>query len=948
MQHRALTSILILSFLAWDLEALSLPMQPISINASSQQKFSLQEQADQLLDAAIQLQQQGEYDSALEYFQEALTIYQASSDRAGEAYVLTLLGILYRQIGEFDAALSYYAQALTLQEESGDRRGEGITLNNIAIVYNNLGRFDTSISYLESALVVSQSLGNRSLEASIYNNLGDAYRNLGDYDNALNYLQDALSINQFLSNPSRRGIILNNLGQVAEAQGDNNRALHYYQEALEIFQDIGDTYEEGTTLNNIGVIYYYLGQYGVSLDYFERAHMLRQQIGDRPGEASTLNNIGKVYDLLGQYEQALDYYQSSLALFQSMGDRLGESILLNNIGLIYVSLDQNEEALGDYDRSLMLSQTIGDQRGESITLNNIGEVYRHLDDDEIALSYYQDALEISQTIGDRKGEGMALSNIGLIYDGRGEYERAFRYYYSALTYYQLNGDRREIAIVFGNLGFLFESLNQPELAISFFKQSVSHWEDIRNDVQALSFETQQSLTESVSETYRHLADLLLQSDRVFEAREILDLLKIQELEEYHLQPTTPISELSRIDFWGAERNILGLFQANLERQIDTDLQIFLNNSNIVASVNELQRTARGQNLNPEQLIRLQDNLDNIGQVALLYPLILDDRIELILVTPFTIERKSIRVERDTFSQVLSDFRAKITDRRSNPLPEAQQLYQWLIEPIEETLSQDEINTLLYAADGALRYVPLTALHDGEQWLTQQFTINHITAASLTDFSHQASSPPRILAGAFPSTGLNVDLETEQVWYSGLPFAQVEVESVKALFPNTVVLIGNAFNRAAIEQQLGQYSILHFATHAEFQSGHPTDSYIVLGNGDRITLSDLSDWHLPNVALVVLSACRTAVNHLNLDNGEAILGFGYQVQRTGAQAAIASLWYVDDNSTQVLMSEFYTQLRSGHTTAQSLQLAQIHLLESAEREFNHPYAWAAFILIGNGL
>ena len=97
---------------------------------------------------------------------------------------------------------------------------------------------------------------------------------------------------------------------------------------------------------------------------------------------------------------------------------------------------------------------------------------------------------------------------------------------------------------------------------------------------------------------------------------------------------------------------------------------------------------------------------------------------------------------------------------------------------------------------------------------------------------------------------------------------------------------------------------------------------------------------------MLSACKTAVSTSDLGNGEEILGFGYQIQQTGADAAIASLWYVDDSSTQALMSRFYEALRSGNSEAMALRQAQLALI--ADSSLSHPYYWAPFILIGNGL
>ncbi len=158
--------------------------------------------------------------------------------------------------------------------------------------------------------------------------------------------------------------------------------------------------------------------------------------------------------------------------------------------------------------------------------------------------------------------------------------------------------------------------------------------------------------------------------------------------------------------------------------------------------------------------------------------------------------------------------------------------------------------------------------------------------------------------------------------------------------------------------MNDYSIVHLATHAAFVSGAPEDSFIMFGNGDRATLRDIKNWSLPNVDLIVLSACQTAVGG-KMGNGEEILGFGYQMQRTGARAAIASLWFVDDGGTQVLMDAFYAALKQPNITkAEALRQAQIALIARQQptssvapqvsNRLGHPFYWAPFILIGNGL
>jgi CHAT domain-containing protein len=202
-----------------------------------------------------------------------------------------------------------------------------------------------------------------------------------------------------------------------------------------------------------------------------------------------------------------------------------------------------------------------------------------------------------------------------------------------------------------------------------------------------------------------------------------------------------------------------------------------------------------------------------------------------------------------------------------------------------------------------------------------------------------------------------------------------VENLAAAFPDTTQFMNDRFSRSLVEPLMDSHTIVHLATHAAFVPGSPADSFILFGNGDRLSLQDIRDtWQgrFNRVELIVLSACETGVGDA-LGNGEEILGFGYLMQEAGASAAIASLWAVSDGGTQTLMDAFYSNLNQQMTKAEALRQAQIALITSdltasgVERgasvevistrtglpvsvasSLSHPYYWAPFILIGNGL
>jgi CHAT domain-containing protein len=291
--------------------------------------------------------------------------------------------------------------------------------------------------------------------------------------------------------------------------------------------------------------------------------------------------------------------------------------------------------------------------------------------------------------------------LGLAYISLNRNEEAIALYQQALVILREIGDRASEGTVLANIGILLQRQEQTELAIVFLKQSVNVREAIRGEIRGLETSVQQFYAESVAGDYRRLANLLLQQDRVLEAQQVLDLLKIQELEDYLRNVRGNEITAQGLTFWEPEQQILKLHDSSLAQS--KSFEEFLNTEEVATLINHLRRSARGQTINPAQLVSLQSQLKQLRDVALFYPLVLDDRLELVLILP-TGEpiRRTIPVKREDLNQAIAQFRSVLTDRRSNPLPEAQQLYQWLIQPIASDLQQAKIGTILYAADSQLR------------------------------------------------------------------------------------------------------------------------------------------------------------------------------------------------------------------------------------------------------
>lgn len=341
-----------------------------------------------------------------------------------------------------------------------------------------------------------------------------------------------------------------------------------------------------------------------------------------------------------------------------------------------------------------------------------------------------------------------------------------------------------------------------------------------------------------------------------------------------------------------------------------------------------------------------------------------DVLELVMVTSQGMPlRKRIDVTRSDLDETIIQLHRAIANhagfnatRYLNP---AQKLNRWLIEPLENGLSDQDISNLSFVLPSGLRSLPLAALHDGNSFLIERYSVGMMPSIGLTDMSYTDIREGEVLA-------MGASIFTDQ---PALPAVPMELTAItETLWPGQS-LLNETFTPEAIidHREEGDYQILHLATHSEFQGGDLNNSYIQFWNG-RLGLDQLRSLKLnaPPVDLLVLSSCRTA-----LGSEEAELGFAGLAVQAGVKTAMASLWKVDDMGTAGLMTEFYDRLQESSLKAEALREAQLAMIngevnveagyltwsggqlplpteftEAHQESFSHPYYWAAFTLIGN--
>jgi CHAT domain-containing protein len=266
------------------------------------------------------------------------------------------------------------------------------------------------------------------------------------------------------------------------------------------------------------------------------------------------------------------------------------------------------------------------------------------------------------------------------------------------------------------------------------------------------------------------------------------------------------------------------------------------------------------------------------------------------------------------------------------------LYDWLVRPLEPELSRPQITTLVFVPDSALRTIPLAALHDGSSFLISKFALALTPGLTLTDPRPLNRDKLRFLAA-----GLTRSVQG----FPPLPYVADEVASIEQLYKSDQ-LINNDFQVPRLERELrdGRYGVLHIATHGKF-STDANDSFLLTFDG-KLTMQTLDQlvglfrFRQEPLELLTLSACQTGIG-----DDRAALGLAGVALKAGARSALATLWFINDDASASLISEFYRQLRNpALSKAVALQRAQLKLL--GDRVYEHPAYWSPFLLLNNWL
>ena len=700
-----------------------------------------------------------------------------------------------------------------------------------------------------------------------------------------------------------------NQAALYHAKGQVNLAQNALKQALGQAQAVGDKRTEALVKNNLASLWILASRKYRALTeepdiYLLESLKIAEELGDKSLESSIRANLGNLLVGWGNYEDAVWNFMQAVEQADKDGnDELAARcrIGMATAAVFHGSMSTAAEYAGAAEANIA---KVENGRDKALLHIKLGDVYSRMMDNAAdreqrgiylangGVQYHKSVTEARKG-GDEASQAYSIGFLAGLYETEGRYAEALQLSRAALRLAQKNRLYDAMYQWQWLIGRLHNQLGNHDRAIDAYKTAVDNLSSIRNDL-AIVYGNDNSPTtfrDSVGPVYYELADLLLK--------------KADEVEDDSARTALLVEARATVEaLKGAE--LSDYFQDDCANMVNAGAK----------SVGEMSPTA-----------------------AIVYIIPLESRLELLVETKSGLKKVTVNVPSRRLMDQARLFRHHVERRTTYFFKgHAEALYAWIIEPIKKILEADGVDTLVFVPDGALRNVPMAALFDGEKYLLEQYAVGVAPGLSLIE-SQEATSPN--------SRFLFSGLAAERHGFPGLPAVVQEAELIAKSFAPTQ-LMDATFLKEDLENTFlrNDYRFVHIASHGQF-SGRAESTFVLTYDG-FLTLDDLENLIRPSsyrgapVELLTLSACQTAAG-----DDKAALGLAGVAIKAGCRAALASLWFVSDQASALMVDEFYRALaKPGTTKAKALQHAQTVLRN--DPRFRHPRYWAPYLMIGNWL
>jgi tetratricopeptide (TPR) repeat protein len=894
-------------------------------------------------------------EKALEFFRQAEAIWRSLGGRRGQAQALNNVGYVHFDLGDMKKALHFYDQASHFWQLARDLRGRARVLTALGGVYGYLGEKQKALELHNEALQHFQSIGDLEGKAVAFNGIGYVYEDLGEKQKALEFYSMAHQLFETVGNLAGQGGAIYYVGKMYDSLGNKEKALECYKEGLSLIRRLGDRRFEAHMLKAIGMVYGSSGDKAKALDHFHKALSLSQAAADRREQVYTLNEIGYVYDLLGDKHEALNYYKQALPLSRAVEDRRAETVTLHNIARADRDIGSLTEARSQVELAISIVESVRTNvASPDLRSSYFASVRQHYDlYIDLLLRLHQQrpndrldaaALQASERARARSLlESLAETRADIrqgIDPALLERERSLRQLLDAKARRQmlpggklsdgesltLSKEIRTLTAEYEELQGLIRSkspryaaLMQPQpLGLEEIQQQV-----LDEDTLLLEYALgdEHSYLWAVSQTAMKSYELAGRIDIEKAARHVYDLLIARQprpgetAQQYHGRVTQADAQ-----YWQRAASLSEMILGPVAGQLGTKRLL-------IVAEGALQYLPFGALPKPKGRV----HEDTPGSLTTAAPLKggISQETEGDRLVPLIVDHEIVNLPSASVMAVLR----REMQQRQRP----SKMVAVLADPVFEKDDPRLMNESGSPRNGITakpRSPSSPAVSALQRKATQRRTPSSQRPASelqraLRDvgISRDGLSVPRLL-----STRQEAEAIIEAAAGAGMKATDFKASRATVTSP-----------------ELGQYRIVHFATHGLLNSEHPELSGLVLSLFDEqgksqngfLRLHDIYNLNLP-ADLVVLSACNTGLG--KEVRGEGLVGIVRGFMYAGAARVVASLWKVDDEATAELMKRFYRyMLQEKMPAAAALKAAQVEMWQ--QKRWRSPYFWAGFVLQG---
>ena len=803
-------------------------------------------------------------------------------------------GKSFYQSGQYAAAASAWTQAATTYEDQGQRFNQAIVLNQLTLAQQELGQWAPAQKSISTSLAIigtSPTADNLPVYAQALNAQGSLYLAQGDPKSALDTWEKTTKIYTQTGDEIGRIGSLINRAQAQQVLGLYLQSRKTLKRVVADLEDQTDPQIRATGYRSLGNVLRLVGDL-TEADQNLKISLKSATSLSSPQEVSvTQLSLGNTARARDKYDTALEYYR------QAAQSPVPSTQLQAQLNLLSLLVETENWTLAQQlwpQLQTQLAEQPASRRNIYSQVNlvkSLVKLYEQSPKQSPSIPEIADitvkAVHQANSINDQQAKAYALGNLGHLYELDQQWSEARKLTEQALKIAQAN-NASEISYQWQwQLGRILNAQNETAYATSAYKGAFQTLEYLRKDLVATNAEAQFSFRDSVEPVYRELVDLLLQErnpsqENLKQARDVMESLQLTELD-------------------------------NFFRSACLDGQVI--------SIEDIDQQA----------------------AAIVYPILLRDRIELITSLPQQqgLKHQMIPIPQTEVEASVTKFLEYI--QKPITTPESKQLgktfYNWLIRPLKADLNQSQADTLVFVLDGSLRNLPLAALYDGQKYLIETYAVALAPGMQLINTQPLQGRDLQVIAAG---------ISEERSPYPALKFVKQELYKISQLVTSEI-LLDQGFTSTTLREQIQAlpYPIVHLATHGKFSS--EAEKTFILAWDQEINVNQLNELLRSSeqvrqepIELLVLSACETAVG-----DRRAALGLAGVSVQAGARSTLASLWSLDDESTATLIGEFYDQLiQKKATKAKALQQAQIALMQNPD--FRHPAHWSAFVLVGNWL